>query len=952
MVAKSQVTMSLALVAWMLGVGCILLPACTSKKPTTQSGSSLFVRNGTLRRAETLTFGRSDLEEPFTDDLQSGRVPADGGPVCLKDRLALTQVKSDISNKEREKAGTPLNYVFNGIDLSRLPAPQGQLIRYENGAWIPSSSIDYAGCTDIPCAFNRIWGVADDSLEGYLVYWWYLDMGYVIGAAKAIPGLSLSADTTGTYRDYLFQKQELELFWRLSRILPDAYRSMPTLRSMHRLGGVVPASWSESTCGDAGGTKSDGYIRLQTNCLSLSTRDSTDQPRLLDFGYIGVTHEMSHRLDVSRSGRSYDSYYLSEQWSLGFAPLSGWRLLEGTDPSTGAHTSEWQSGWKRDGSTSGSSGSSAVWVREASVDDFVRSYAATSPVEDFADTAAYFRMNPNLTREKSPRKYDWISQNIYGGRKFDPASRSDHYLNTVMTHLEARLAALVDQCVSSPAAGLAEARGSVPDLAASIELIVEIPGPSGEDSRACLRDRIHQEVGRVLTRLRATEFEACDDITQSSEPGIRRESFTRVQAVLPSLIARQAALAPIVEAQRRLRTKLIRELDPREAWLMCRKADDSQACYQQSLRAAFDRIGTEFSSVLGDEGITREWTTFSANWTWDHARTQFVEAWARLTSGVEAEIREEAGLKWAQCTSQNYPAREQHSFLSRDDADLVIPPLLIPYSGGTQYIDLRLLECLNARTSEQLSNEVTSQLRRLGITSISPELGAYLEEELALPAWVSVLDSSIRLAVTEVELRNRRVISAITSELSSRLVSSASQWVGTTSDGSQLSSLCAARATAEFSSSSSGLDGLDVRFNQLSDLVRALQSTACRAATSHASVQSIVVANSARERAARADEWRRVVGDLRSRLRTKGEALARSCVASNPGSRTSPRVQARRRDCLRSGWVASVVTPAKQEWLQTPAVRALPFAATEADTWLQSNGDSLQGDVVTFMGRL
>jgi len=916
-------------------------------------GYPQWARAGFLRSVEGKLYGNDGVGTPSDTESQS-RVPADAAPVCLKDRLNLEHLRRSISSRERQRGGTPPQAFFQGIDLSRLPAPQGNLVRFANGMWLPNgATINYSGCSDIPCAMNRIWGVPDDSLEGYLAYWWYLDMGYVLGTAKLIPQLNLSSDNEHTYRDYLFKRQELELFWRLSQLLPDAYRNIRSLQTMHRLAsGIVPASWGASTCGDAGGTQTEGFIRLQDNCLRLSSTETLQQPRLTDFGYIGVTHEIGHRLDVSRAGSDRSRYYLSEQWELGFAPLSGWRLDQVVDSSTGMVTSGWRSGWRKEVASGAGGTSVESWVRDSTLDGFVRDYAGTSPVEDFADTTAYFRLNPRHTLERSPRKYQWISDQFYSGRKFDPESRNAHYRTASRAHVESRLAAITEQCITSPAAGLAQASRDVPELARSIGLSVDIPGERAADSKACLEARIHQEITVKLNEFRATEFEACEDLTVDVEPTLRRDIIVWAQGELPALIARQEALAPIVAAQTALRARLTRELDPREAYLMCRSNEQPSDCYLQSVRGAFDRLITEYQAVLGAEGVDREWQRYIIEWSIDSARQRLREIWERFVSGIDVDLAAEALQRWQSCASQTYRVTEVHPLLSREGAETLIAEHLTPFSGGADYVDLRLLECLNFQARASLSERVTQKLRSVGIQSVTPSAQDYLDQEFVLPVWVRVLDQKVAEQRVESQLQNRRRVEALSQALSQALVRRGSTFVGSATSVSQVSDACPGAIESELPLLESQVAALDVRLDRWSQLKAEAIRQACERVVRDSSVTGRVSENATRERASRREEWNQVTRDLRSRIRTAGETLARSCVSQNPGSRTSPRTQSRRRECVRSAWVVSVIQPTKEAWLATDAVRRLGFASTEVESWLRTNDSELQSATIDYLSRL
>jgi hypothetical protein len=401
----------------------------------------------------------------------------------------------------------------------------------------------------------------------------------------------------------------------------------------------------------------------------------------MDFAYLGLTHEISHRLDVSKAGSTYE-WYLSEQWDKGFAPLSGWREVSATVD--GKTTTKWESGWTRSGS-----GGSLTWSKSAEIDEFVRDYAGSSPMEDFADTIAYFRSNPEWTRTKSPRKYEWIAANIHGGRKFEPDARKSRYLEQSKLVVESRLPAAVDQCLEAPATGTQSAGQESEEWSRSVGGAFAVPGESGALVKTCIDARIHQLIGSQLAEFKRTEFEACDDINSDSERGIRQAVMSLVESKVPDLIARNAALAPIVKAQKELRGRLARELDPREAFLKCSSNAEAQSCYAESVKGAFDRIAQNYLATLGESTLATEWEMYRSGWDFDQARAKFNEAWEKLTLGLRDEVAAAAVARWESCRGEAYPSRGVHALLEREGAADLIAPLMVPFSGGIEYIDLR-----------------------------------------------------------------------------------------------------------------------------------------------------------------------------------------------------------------------------------------------------------------------
>jgi|GEM_PF-3398290 len=917
--------------------------SCSSKQHFT--GHFMNAASGELARIEARL--DASLSSPESDpDPLSGRRLAGDGPVCFKDRLNLNEIKRETLAAEKKVSGPSVNQLFNGIDLSKLPAAQGKFLRHSGGAYFPGSgTVDYRGCADAPCAVNRMVGAPDDALNGYLVYHWFLKTGYLLGLAKSIPSIDLTSDTTGDDRSYQFTLDELYVFWRLSHLLSEAHLALPTLQSLHRFrDGIKPADWGEQTCGDAGGGKTSGFVRLTKNCLSLSTRGANADPDLMDFAYLGITHEISHRLDVARSGSAFE-WYLSQQWAKGFAPLSGWREISSTV--AGETTVVWESGW-----TQTQNGATSVWSKSGSLDGFVRDYAATSPVEDFADTVAYFRSNPQWTLQKSPRKYEWIANQFHSGRMFDADSRRAHYIKNANLFLGSRLQALVDRCLSAPASTLAAFGREDQQWAAALSLPLQVPGANADAVKTCISAGVQAVIGTKLAEFKLEELEGCIDINSDSEVGIRRESSAGVGPVIQGLIERNVALAPIVKAQKELRSRLAREIDPREAYLKCRATERPEVCYGESVKAAFDRIAIEYVSVLGQEAVVTEWTLYDSAWSFERARVGFAEAWERLTVGVTTDVSEAAQQRWGSCIGTSYPSRTVHPLLGREESDALISVLLVPFSARDQYVDLRFLECLNAGGNQALVDLLMTNIGRVGVSSVSAEAKSYLLEEVLIPAWNGVLQSRVKEEVIETESKNIPIADALARSLATGLAADLTAWVGDQVAQSPLADACRMRALVLASGLGADLDRLDVRFAEFQKLEGRIVAQSCSQALANPAVGVRVRENAKKQRDARKLEWDGVTQDLRARIKASGETLAKSCVSRNPGSRTSSTTKRKRRDCLNGEWRSKVVDPSVLAWLETEAVKKLPFAQGEVGSWVSANEAALKSEVQSYMERL
>ena len=180
---------------------------------------------------------------------------------------------------------------------------------------------------------------------------------------------------------------------------------------------------------------------------------------------------MAHRLDAMLGTRSAELSE-SDEWK----DLSGWQSETIINPDTGASFRQWtlrgwEYEWRRSGSGDDEESTETVdptrprtryRVRRSdpNAEDFVRDYAATQPGEDFADTLAWYRFEPALTIQKSPRKSAFFRERVYGGRSFDETGLFDAYEVQAAAALRPQLLAIVQGCVAGDAPPAAPPTGS------------------------------------------------------------------------------------------------------------------------------------------------------------------------------------------------------------------------------------------------------------------------------------------------------------------------------------------------------------------------------------------------------------------------------------------------------------------------------------------------------------
>lgn len=650
-------------------------------------------QSGLLRKWERTVLGKGELT-------LTTRTPAAAkSPVCLKDKDSISSLREEIQALETQVSGNPIKGVWNHLNLLKLPRSQGIFLsRYVK--WVQSQGYDYKNCSDLICILNNIYG-SKTGEEGLLIYGWFLRMGSVISTANRVPLLpeglvstEVELETTQfenkTYRDYLFSRDELTGFWLLSKTLSPVYQDMGSLLSIHRMpSGTYYVKWPNS-CGFSWGGKTVGNIWLLDKCLEMGD----DPKRFSTFFYRGVPHELSHRLD-SWLGTPQSELSQTDEWK----SLSGWTQEEVADPRSGKVTRRWRS--------------------DSSKDGFVRDYAASSPAEDWADTAAYFRYAPAWTLEVSPKKAAYLSKKIYGGRTFDEGGIFSFYLDSTRRELSQSLPSVLDECVAGVSPPDSQDSSDVRSLIQpQFGLAVD---PAVED---CLRGRIAQVLEAALARLKENEYEACEFFARNTE-GFIKQVVEEITPELVALLSKNSSIANQLRAVAKLNDEFKTNFDPREIYLKCYGKEEEETCYSNMVTSLFDSISDENRSAIPTEILLKEKNRILVENSWSIARGVTTKLFKELFAGVESRLQKSADRLWENC--KNSP--------SSDTGEL--PPTR-PFNGGEHYVSSGILACLNHSILADLDAIRTTFSAKLGITISDPQTQIFVTE-LWLPDYLEVL---------------------------------------------------------------------------------------------------------------------------------------------------------------------------------------------------------------------
>lgn len=409
------------------------------------------------------------------------RLPAAGPPAasCRSELFTLDEVKREALHYEAQlESERKITGTWKHLRLSNLPVAQAKFLKAVGtkfGDVNNPSSTDVSACQDAPCVVNAVYQSAD-GLEGWMTYLWYLKMGSVLSFKNKI--FEQNDARGGIYGGkaypltaYLFSRDELYAFWRMSHALPTVYKTLSDLKEFHRVPrGADIEGRGAMTCGLA---YSQGYISLNDGCLNFSlTKDS-------GFIYEGTTHEMAHQIDYQWGKRdTVNSFYYSDTGA--WIEAGGWSLREYRDEATQRTVREWTS--------------------TLANEQFVRDYARTSPVEHFADTAAYYRYEGETTKRKVPTVvYSILKNSVYEQLEFDSAGLMSQFQKEAVQLLSDDLFRAVAACEENPVSSASD-----PVLPAD-----SFPFAVGVELRRCLGGQLKQLVDQAVVEAKLQHVDGC-----------------------------------------------------------------------------------------------------------------------------------------------------------------------------------------------------------------------------------------------------------------------------------------------------------------------------------------------------------------------------------------------------------------------------------------------------------
>lgn len=541
---------------------------------------------------------------------------------CLQQVFTVDTLKAEIQEIERKfnKAGR-VRGTWRHLNLDDLPVPQANFLK-EYGDQIgdlKDDSIDYNGCSSVPCIYNRIYG-KEGHIAGYVHYLWYLKFGYMLSADNLIPIVDGETSSPGIYNNqrvpldqYLYNDQELYGLWRLTLMLKAPQTSLKKLKEFQRVprGHEFEGTKYKGACGLA---YSRGWIKVTDSCL---WQNKTN----LDMGYLyqAVTHEINHHVDFE-GGENSKIFYRSHQSD--YATVAGFNMDNEYVDQWGRVTREW-------GKTTGQK--------------LVTSYAGTSPQENFAESLAMFRIDGDLTKSKiTGPHFDWVSQNYYQNRSFEREALLKHWIDGYALDISNEVLNAVTDCNTVKASPKS-----------SYFKTTDFSSPVLPTMLNCLGTRAVDIAKIIEAKIAIGEPEGCTALYES--PGkekwpviVKASLASSFDKFLSELQKDPEYLARIQEFRSQLNDKRI----AKNAYVNCYEEFDELGCFTAEVqknayaKAEALRLPPEQTQELAD--------LYVAQHSFHSIKEETMNSYRDLVASKLESIREEAQYTWEACAARSH----------------------------------------------------------------------------------------------------------------------------------------------------------------------------------------------------------------------------------------------------------------------------------------------------------
>ncbi len=658
-------------------------------------------------------------------------IAEEGQNSCRSDLPSNEQIIEEIKKMENQKSpGSKV--IQQTLNLGNFSKPEATFLeKYLPYLFIGNKN--FSACNNVQCVFEQIYeNPISNGREGLLIYYLYLKFGYFVSATRSqIAGFA--APATSPLKDSLFKLQELEAFYFLGHLLPQAFKNLPYIKVIQRFpDNLNYGTYSENTCGLAGGPFDDGFILLKKGCLAFDSKQYLDSDL-----FKSTTHEFAHRLDYK-----YTTDYTR------FSENSKWLEL---------------SGWYKDFVIQNGNAGTYYWKVnnfprfEKARDDFVTGYARSSPVEDFADSVGNFRTNGDALYRISPEKFDWIAKNVFENQSFRSIDLAENFINGAALKTKEDFSFYLEQCTENNKAFVANIDQNFLEEKSRIY---------NSDLIRCINNGIYNNLDREINSIKKEKFEGCEYFKKISDHDFKINVLKKFNFEIKNLLNKTPEVEKVLKRLVELDEHLKEDLDPRPIFLECQTFENSTECYTTKLDTEFTKISSSFQEDLAPVLPDHKKKYLQLN-SYNSTQDKIVAFFKFVYDGIENKLAKEGSLVWQSCQmiNLNGPTREL--------AELK----LSPFNGGSQYIHGNLLQCLNENAEKSIITLLETYSKKLGIT-ISNDSTKRFIYHMYSPFLTSKLSEFVK---KEAELENQRINTLMNLFQSSSIANLTSDlnWMGT-----------------------------------------------------------------------------------------------------------------------------------------------------------------------------
>lgn len=806
---------------------------------------------------------------------------------CVGDFFKAETLKKEVADYESRITGRAVNGYWKHLDLSTLPIPQANFLKKYGdkiGDLANPESIDYTACTNLVCIFNKIYNQDENKIAGYVHYLWYLKFGHYLSLDNHVP--DQKSPTPGIYNDvpvelssYLYDESELYGFWRLTHILKEPYTSLANLREIQRIPRKANLEgYGEGVCGLALG---DQHIRLADGCVNVL---ASDKDR--GFLYIGVIHEMSHILDYSeaRKANNYSNTYRSYQQD--YLDLVGFTKEEYRDES-GQLFSRWN--LPADAKT-------------------IRAYAAGNPLENFADSLAYYRYDGDEAKRKlSDKQYAWIGSQYFRGKSFDRPSQMNGFLNKYKASFAGEIFSRVLECQTT------NANYKSYYLQSRDFNSVVIP----TKKLNCLSHRAESMAKKLTAKVQTYELEGCSTIKPYAEKKKWDELVKNMlKGSISSYMNKFLRDPGFLERANVFKNVLESRDMANEAILQCYNGntqEDLSACYNKKIIT----ITTNKAQELGiPEGEIKDLVDlYAASFSYEDVSEKLFLSYRSILESNQEMLRFETENLWNMCLSMSHSDDEKH-----------VGQKFTPTKG---YMVSSLFNCLNINIPDAIGSIVKGlEYEGERIRHPKEELIFY---ELINYRLIGLL-RSYHEAALELERKDfPSIFASFSGEIKEYLLSDF-YWVKNLKDRSSIISSCKMESLKK-------INHLPLYFTKKDAFGEMLEKELCLDVIKDERFQKFIDSSLK-------EIEDKVFSLIETLLQKQAELKANACIKSFPWKweKTKSAMRLPRKGCLSLGW-STIEAEVVEELLAKPEIKRFNIGRGEIESRVSALKDTVKTQV-------